>query len=110
MAEFPLDPPQCHMLIVSGDMGCSAEMAEFPLDPPQCHMLIVSGDMGCSAEVLIIGECSECRVITNGRSRRWAARWPSSRWTRRSATCSSCPATWAAAPRCSSSVSAPSVA
>ncbi|KAL4701898.1 hypothetical protein ACJJTC_013186 [Scirpophaga incertulas] len=95
-AEFPLDPPQCHMLIVSGDMGCSAEvliigecapgsechserdhqrpltalgrqMAEFPLDPPQCHMLIVSGDMGCSAEVLIIGECSECRVIIHGR-------------------------------------------
>lgn len=32
------------------------QMAEFPLDPPQCHMLIVSADMGCSAEVLIIGE------------------------------------------------------
>ncbi|XP_013134537.1 PREDICTED: pre-mRNA-splicing factor ATP-dependent RNA helicase PRP16 isoform X1 [Papilio polytes] len=30
------------------------QMAEFPLDPPQCHMLIVSADMGCSAEVLII--------------------------------------------------------
>ncbi|KAL0822818.1 hypothetical protein ABMA28_004818 [Loxostege sticticalis] len=30
------------------------QMAEFPLDPPQCHMLIVSAEMGCSAEVLII--------------------------------------------------------
>lgn len=30
------------------------QMAEFPLDPPQCHMLIVSGHMKCSAEVLII--------------------------------------------------------
>ncbi|XP_045516306.1 pre-mRNA-splicing factor ATP-dependent RNA helicase PRP16 isoform X1 [Pieris brassicae] len=30
------------------------QMAEFPLDPPQCHMLIVSAQMGCSAEVLII--------------------------------------------------------
>lgn len=29
-------------------------MAEFPLDPPQCQMLIVSCEMGCSAEVLII--------------------------------------------------------
>lgn len=32
------------------------QMAEFPLDPPQCHMLIVSAEMGCSAEVLIIGK------------------------------------------------------
>lgn len=31
------------------------QMAEFPLDPPQCQMLIVSCKMGCSAEVLIIG-------------------------------------------------------
>ncbi|KAJ8713246.1 hypothetical protein PYW07_013616 [Mythimna separata] len=30
------------------------QMAEFPLDPPQCHMLIVSAEMGCSVEVLII--------------------------------------------------------
>ncbi|XP_028030585.1 pre-mRNA-splicing factor ATP-dependent RNA helicase PRP16 isoform X3 [Bombyx mandarina] len=30
------------------------QMAEFPLDPAQCHMLIVAADMGCSAEVLII--------------------------------------------------------
>lgn len=30
-------------------------MAEFPLDPPQCQMLIVSCQMGCSADVLIIG-------------------------------------------------------
>ncbi|XP_031625457.1 pre-mRNA-splicing factor ATP-dependent RNA helicase PRP16 [Contarinia nasturtii] len=30
------------------------QMAEFPLDPPQCQMLIVSCKMGCSAEVLII--------------------------------------------------------
>ncbi|KAH9629316.1 hypothetical protein HF086_017691, partial [Spodoptera exigua] len=30
------------------------QMAEFPLDPPQCHMLIVSAKMGCSVEVLII--------------------------------------------------------
>ncbi|KAG5684933.1 hypothetical protein PVAND_014141 [Polypedilum vanderplanki] len=29
-------------------------MAEFPLDPPQCQMLIVSCEMECSAEVLII--------------------------------------------------------
>ncbi len=32
------------------------QMAEFPLDPPQCQMLIVSCQMGCSADVLIIGE------------------------------------------------------
>lgn len=31
------------------------QMAEFPLDPPQCHMLIVSANMGCSSDVLIIG-------------------------------------------------------
>lgn len=31
------------------------QMAEFPLDPPQCQMLIVSCEMGCSSEVLIIG-------------------------------------------------------
>lgn len=31
------------------------QMAEFPLDPPQCQMLIVSCQMGCSAEILIIG-------------------------------------------------------
>ncbi|XP_002100547.2 pre-mRNA-splicing factor ATP-dependent RNA helicase PRP16 [Drosophila yakuba] len=30
------------------------QMAEFPLDPPQCQMLIVACRMGCSAEVLII--------------------------------------------------------
>lgn len=30
------------------------QMAEFPLDPPQCQMLIVACDMECSAEVLII--------------------------------------------------------
>ncbi|KAJ9583989.1 hypothetical protein L9F63_021659, partial [Diploptera punctata] len=30
------------------------QMAEFPLDPPQCQMLIVSFQMGCSAEILII--------------------------------------------------------
>lgn len=30
-------------------------MAEFPLDPPQCQMLIVSSEMGCTAEILIIG-------------------------------------------------------
>lgn len=32
------------------------QMAEFPLDPPQCQMLIVSCQMECSAEVLIIGK------------------------------------------------------
>lgn len=31
------------------------QMAEFPLDPPQCQMLIVSCQMECSSEVLIIG-------------------------------------------------------
>lgn len=31
------------------------QMAEFPLDPPQCQMLIVSTQMKCSADVLIIG-------------------------------------------------------
>ena len=31
------------------------QMAEFPLDPPQCQMLIVSSSMGCTAEILIIG-------------------------------------------------------
>ncbi|XP_038223294.1 pre-mRNA-splicing factor ATP-dependent RNA helicase PRP16 [Zerene cesonia] len=30
------------------------QMAEFPLDPPQCHLLIVAAQMACSAEVLII--------------------------------------------------------
>ncbi|KAJ8932077.1 hypothetical protein NQ314_014979 [Rhamnusium bicolor] len=30
------------------------QMAEFPLDPPQCQMLIVSTQMGCTAEILII--------------------------------------------------------
>ncbi|XP_030567344.1 pre-mRNA-splicing factor ATP-dependent RNA helicase PRP16 [Drosophila novamexicana] len=30
------------------------QMAEFPLDPPQCQMLIVACQMECSAEVLII--------------------------------------------------------
>ncbi|XP_055383780.1 pre-mRNA-splicing factor ATP-dependent RNA helicase PRP16 isoform X2 [Condylostylus longicornis] len=30
------------------------QMAEFPLDPPQCQMLIVSFQMECSSEVLII--------------------------------------------------------
>ncbi|XP_050094871.1 pre-mRNA-splicing factor ATP-dependent RNA helicase PRP16 [Anopheles aquasalis] len=30
------------------------QMAEFPLDPPQCQMLIVANDMGCSEEILII--------------------------------------------------------
>ncbi len=43
------------------------QMAEFPLDPPQCQMLIVSSEMGCTAEVLIIGETIKldihfCRV------------------------------------------------
>jgi len=32
------------------------QMAEFPLDPPQCKMLIVSSAMGCTAEILIIGK------------------------------------------------------
>jgi len=32
------------------------QMAEFPLDPPQCQMLIVSTQMGCTADILIIGE------------------------------------------------------
>ncbi|XP_065347896.1 pre-mRNA-splicing factor ATP-dependent RNA helicase PRP16 [Cloeon dipterum] len=30
------------------------QMAEFPLDPPLCQMLIVSERMGCSADILII--------------------------------------------------------
>lgn len=30
-------------------------MAEFPLDPPQCKMLIVASAMNCTADVLIIG-------------------------------------------------------
>nr|XP_023024315.1 pre-mRNA-splicing factor ATP-dependent RNA helicase PRP16 isoform X1 [Leptinotarsa decemlineata] len=30
------------------------QMAEFPLDPPQCQMLIVSSQMGCTAEILIV--------------------------------------------------------
>ncbi|CAO1411037.1 unnamed protein product [Diamesa hyperborea] len=30
------------------------QMAEFPLDPPQCQMLIVACQMECSAEILII--------------------------------------------------------
>lgn len=31
------------------------QMAEFPLDPPQCQMIIISCQMECSAEALIIG-------------------------------------------------------
>lgn len=34
--------------------GLGRQMAEFPLDPPQCQMLIVACQMDCSAEVLII--------------------------------------------------------
>jgi len=34
------------------------QMAEFPLDPPLCQMLIVSEKMGCSADILIIGKCN----------------------------------------------------
>lgn len=34
--------------------GLGRQMAEFPLDPPQCQMLIVACQMECSAEVLII--------------------------------------------------------
>ncbi|XP_015111383.1 pre-mRNA-splicing factor ATP-dependent RNA helicase PRP16 [Diachasma alloeum] len=30
------------------------QMAEFPLDPPQCQMLIVASQLGCTAEILII--------------------------------------------------------
>ncbi|KAJ8681587.1 hypothetical protein QAD02_017379 [Eretmocerus hayati] len=30
------------------------QMAEFPLDPPQCQMLIVAQKLGCTAEILII--------------------------------------------------------
>ncbi|KAL7305956.1 hypothetical protein TKK_0001429 [Trichogramma kaykai] len=30
------------------------QMAEFPLDPPQCQMLIVASNLGCTAEILII--------------------------------------------------------
>jgi len=29
-------------------------MAEFPLDPPQCQMLIVADQMKCTADILII--------------------------------------------------------
>lgn len=38
------------------------QMAEFPLDPPQCQMLIISSKMGCSAEVLIIGKFYKCVI------------------------------------------------
>lgn len=42
------------------------QMAEFPLDPPQCHMLIVSAEMGCSAEMLIIGDSTnDLRYLTD---------------------------------------------
>ncbi|XP_043462305.1 pre-mRNA-splicing factor ATP-dependent RNA helicase PRP16 [Leptopilina heterotoma] len=30
------------------------QMAEFPLDPPQCQMLIVASQLGCTEEILII--------------------------------------------------------
>ncbi|XP_015519116.1 pre-mRNA-splicing factor ATP-dependent RNA helicase PRP16 isoform X1 [Neodiprion pinetum] len=30
------------------------QMAEFPLDPPQCQMLIVASQLGCTADILII--------------------------------------------------------
>lgn len=30
------------------------QMAEFPLDPPQCQMIIVASTLGCTAEILII--------------------------------------------------------
>ena len=32
------------------------QMAEFPLDPPQCQMLIVASQLKCTAEILIIGK------------------------------------------------------
>lgn len=32
------------------------QMAEFPLDPPQCQMLIVASQLGCTEEILIIGK------------------------------------------------------
>lgn len=39
------------------------QMAEFPLDPPQCQMLIVSAQMGCTADILIIGEFRELSYL-----------------------------------------------
>jgi len=39
------------------------QMAEFPLDPPQCQMLIVACRIGCSAEVLIIGMASRLKGV-----------------------------------------------
>ncbi|XP_014205255.1 pre-mRNA-splicing factor ATP-dependent RNA helicase PRP16 [Copidosoma floridanum] len=30
------------------------QMAEFPLDPPQCQMLITASNLGCTSEILII--------------------------------------------------------
>lgn len=30
------------------------QMAEFPLDPPQCQMIIVASNLGCTSEILII--------------------------------------------------------
>jgi len=39
------------------------QMAEFPLDPPQCQMLIVACRIGCSAEVLIIGMDSRLKGV-----------------------------------------------
>lgn len=38
------------------------QMAEFPLDPPQCQMLIVSSQMGCTAEILIIGNFGSIKI------------------------------------------------
>ncbi|XP_001605450.1 pre-mRNA-splicing factor ATP-dependent RNA helicase PRP16 [Nasonia vitripennis] len=34
--------------------GLGRQMAEFPLDPPQCQMLIIASKLGCTAEILII--------------------------------------------------------
>lgn len=44
------------------------KMAEFPLDPPVCKMLIASVDLGCSEEILtIVGMLSAQNIFY-----RWA--------------------------------------
>jgi HrpA-like RNA helicase len=50
-------------------------MAEFPLDPPQCQMLIVSCQMGCSAEILIIGRDFVSFFNKHGLLNHLAATW-----------------------------------
>lgn len=50
----PLLCPSCLLLSPGSLTPTGRLMVEFPLDPALSKMLIVSCDMGCSADILII--------------------------------------------------------